>query len=136
MSRRDNIHQEIRSALELEGWEITHDPLPVKIGRKSTEIDLGAERILAAEKGTEKIAVEIKSFINSSVISDFYRALGQFLLYERALKIQDPTRKLYLALPFAAYDELSKDIFAYVGFEDLHHQIIVFKSNKQLLWVK
>jgi XisH protein len=83
MSRRDNIHQEIRSALELEGWEITHDPLPVKIGRKSTEIDLGAERILAAEKGTEKIAVEIKSFINSSVISDFYRALGQFLLYER-----------------------------------------------------
>ncbi len=136
MARRDNIHQEIRSALEKEGWTITHDPLPVKIGRKSTEIDLGAERILAAEKGNEKIAVEIKSFINSSVITDFYRALGQFLLYERALKVQEPERKLYLALPYAAYEELSKDIFNYTGFEDLDHQIIVFKSNNQLIWVK
>jgi hypothetical protein len=47
--------------------------------RVDMQIDLGAEKILAAERGEEKIAVEIKSFISSSNISEFHTALGQFL---------------------------------------------------------
>jgi XisH protein len=111
MARRDKVHDIVRNALEREGWTITNDPLVVKIGRKSGEIDLGAERLLAAEREDEKIAVEIKSFIGSSTLTEFYRALGQFNLYGRALKNQFPDRILYLALPLATYEELSDDIF-------------------------
>ncbi len=136
MARRDKIHDTVKNALITEGWTITHDPLPVKIGRKSTEIDLGAEKLLAAEKGREKIAVEIKSFVATSTITAFYHALGQFQLYQRALKVQEPERVLYLAIPLAAYKELSKDIFDFEGFEDLRKQLIVLVSENKLQWIK
>ena len=138
MARRDKVHDIVKNALLREGWTITNDPLVVKIGRKSGEIDLGAERLLAAERGHEKIAVEIKSFIGSSTLTEFYRALGQFNLYGRALKNQSPDRILYLALPLAAYEELSDDIFDFQDFEDLRQRIIIFEpiDTTTLTWIK
>ncbi|HIE29074.1 TPA: hypothetical protein EYP66_17515 [Candidatus Poribacteria bacterium] len=41
---------------------MTHDPYTLTFGNKDVYVDLGAERLLAAEKNDEKIAVEIKSF--------------------------------------------------------------------------
>jgi hypothetical protein len=138
MARRDKVHDIVRNALEREGWTITNDPLLVKIGKKSGEIDLGAERLLAAEKDHEKIAVEIKSFIGSSTLTEFYRALGQFSMYGRAMKNQYPDRLLYLALPADAYKELSEDIFDFPGFEDLRHRFIIFEpvETTTLTWIK
>ena len=138
MSRRDNTHNIVRAALEREGWIITNDPLPVKIGRKSAQIDLGAERIVAAERANEKIAVEIKSFIGTSTITEFYKATGQFQMYQRAMKRQYPDHILYLALPIATYEELSDDIFDFEDFEDLRHQIIIYDNDekKPLKWIK
>jgi hypothetical protein len=138
MSRRDKIHFIVRKALEKEGWIVTHDPFFIKLGKKSAEIDLGAEKIVLAEKGVEKIAVEIKSFIGTSTITDFYHAHGQFDLYDRALKAIEPERVLYLALPDDAYEELKNDLFDFPNFEDLHHRIIVYKSieDTNLLWIK
>lgn len=55
------------------------NPLKFKFRQVNFQIDLGAEKIIAAEKGNEKIAIKIKSFLNPSAITDFYFALGQFL---------------------------------------------------------
>ncbi len=68
------------------------------------EIDLAAEMALAAEKNDDKIAVEIKSFIGKSIMSDFHLAIGQYLDYLAALEEKDPIRELYLAIPLAAYN--------------------------------
>lgn len=79
---------------------MTHDPLQIKVGGIDMEIDLGAERLLAAERGDEKIAVEVKSFLASaSAISEFHTALGQFINYRAALRREDSTCILYLAVP-------------------------------------
>ncbi|MBD2518263.1 hypothetical protein H6G93_25470 [Nostoc sp. FACHB-973] len=43
------------------------------------------EQVLAAERGEQKIAVEIKSFLRTSTITDFYLALGQFIPYQMPL---------------------------------------------------
>ena len=59
---KDKFHQQVREALEKEGWTITHDPYKIMIGRRRGYIDLGAE-IIGAEKGDQIIAVEIKSFL-------------------------------------------------------------------------
>lgn len=67
---KDIYHQLVREALEKDGWTITHDPYILKkklLGAK-LEIDLGLEKIITAEKGIEKIAVEVKSFIEESLI--------------------------------------------------------------------
>jgi XisH protein len=55
---RDLIHNIVKNALINDGWNITHDPYPVKIGGFDMEIDLGAENLVAAEREGEKIAIE------------------------------------------------------------------------------
>jgi XisH protein len=63
MPAKDRYHDTVKNALIKDGWTITHDPLRIRLARgKNLFVDLGAERLLAAERGTEKIAVEVKSF--------------------------------------------------------------------------
>lgn len=74
---KDRFHQVVKTALESNGWKITHDSLQIKVGGVDMEIDLGAEQLLAAERGDEKNSVEVKSFLaSSSAISEFHTALG------------------------------------------------------------
>ena len=104
MAAKDLFHDAVRTGLEKEQWTITDDPLSLKFGDTRIYIDLGAEKVLAAEKGTEKIAVEIKTFASDSVVFDFHVALGQFLNYQVVLENKDPDRRLYLAIPEEVYN--------------------------------
>jgi XisH protein len=103
MSARDRYHDWVKETLINAGWVISHDPLSISIGKISVQIDLGLESLIGAEKGTDKIAVEIKSFGNVSQITDFYSALGQYLCYKVALEEKHPDRTLYLAVPDPVY---------------------------------
>jgi len=71
MSAKDIYHDVVCDALDNDGWTITHDPLEFRIG-VLLRIDLGAEKIIRAEKGSTKIAVEVKSFLNTSVLGAIY----------------------------------------------------------------
>lgn len=73
---KDIFHANVRQALEKEGWTITLDPLYIDLDETYIEIDLAAEMVFAAERADEKIAVEVKSFLSKSIISDFYRAVS------------------------------------------------------------
>lgn len=85
MSAKDVFHNAVRSTLEKDGWTITDDPLFVKVTTRSEFfIDLGAEKLLTAEKEEHQIAVEVKSFIGRSTLSEFHLAVGQFLNYKLA----------------------------------------------------
>jgi len=104
MSARDIFHNAVKIALEKDGWIITHDPLALEFGLGSLYVDLGAERIIAAERSNEKIAVEIKSFLSGSAVSEFHTALGQYLNYRLLMQDQYTEYKLYLAVPSSAYE--------------------------------
>lgn len=93
----------MRSALEADGWLITADPYPLSVGGVDMQIDLGAEKLLAALKDGERIAVEVKSFTSPSAVSEFHTALGQYLNYRLALAESDPERHLYLAVPYDTF---------------------------------
>jgi XisH protein len=111
MAAKDLFHEVVRQALLKEQWIITADPLMIKIEGVTFKIDLAAERVFAAERDGRKIAVEIKSFLNPSVISDFHAALGQFLNYRLALQMSEPDRILYLALPADTYESFFHEVF-------------------------
>ena len=98
---RDKYHEHVRNALLKNGWTITHDPYRFKyLSSKDQEIDLGAGRnVIGAIKGKEKIAVEVKSFLDDSVLQDLYKAFGQYLIYFNGLEEVEPDRILYLAMP-------------------------------------
>ncbi|GET36720.1 XisH protein [Microseira wollei NIES-4236] len=76
MSARDFYHNIVRSALEKDGWIVTDEPLYISIDDVDLKIDLAAEKVIAATKNDRKIAVEIKSFIGSSTVTEFHLALG------------------------------------------------------------
>ena len=64
MPAKDVFHDVVKTALQKDGWTITDDPLYIRLGGAiDMYLDLGAEKVIAAEKAGRKIAVEIKSFL-------------------------------------------------------------------------
>ncbi len=107
MPAKDLLHDCVKNALIKDGWKITDDPFRLKYKGRKLYVDLGAERILAAKKGEEKIAVEIKSFVGASEMNDLENALGQFIFYRAILAENESDRKLFLAVP----DEVFQTLF-------------------------
>ncbi len=106
MPTKDKIHDTIREALENDGWQITDDPLTIQYEDATVFVNLGAERVIAAERNGEKIAVEIKTFGGASAIYDVERALGQYILYLSFLEVVEPDRKLWIALSSLVHENI------------------------------
>ncbi|MBD1211851.1 MAG: element excision factor XisH family protein [Dolichospermum sp.] len=137
MMAKDKFHDVVKNALIKEGWTITNDPLFIQFGGVDLYVDLGAEKMLAAQKDNEKIAVEIKSFLGDSTISDFHQALGQLLNYRLILRRQEPERILYLAVPFDIYESFFKLEFTQIAIIDYQLKIIVYNIDKEVIsqWI-
>lgn len=135
---RDKFHQCVRRAMEKDGWLITDDPLRLSSGNVDVEIDLGAEKLLAAERGGEKIAVEIKNFLGHSPVSDFEDAYGQFLLYRKVLEKNHSLRDLYIAVPLFAYDKFFQRPLIKEIVEEDKMNLLVYDhiEEKIMLWKK
>ncbi len=135
MSRRDSYHDIVKQALIREGWTVTHDPYPIKSDPKLA-IDLGVERIIAAEQGLEKIAVEIKSFANSSQVADLENAVGQYTIYDIFLKKLEPDRKLFLAVPRHAFFNIFSREVGQITVKKLGLRLIIYSilDEEPLQW--
>jgi hypothetical protein len=133
MPKRDIHHNTVRQALIKDGWTITHDPFTFRIGRKRLFADLGAARLISAEKGQQKIAVEIKSFIGASDVLDLEQALGQYVLYRKLMEKRDPDRVLYIAVSQSTFDTvfmtelgeliLADESFHFIVFDEIREEI-------------
>ena len=134
---RDLIHNLVKTALQNAGWKITHDPYPLKVGGSDMEVDLGAETLMAAEKDTERIAVEIKTFAGLSKVYDFHLAVGQFVDYKIALHSKDPDRQLFVAITADVYEDLFQIPFAKLVVETIGMKLIVVdKDGKDIkAWI-
>lgn len=134
---RDIFHNLVREGLERDGWTITDDPYRVELEKATFQIDLATEKMIAAEKDNEKIAVEIKSFLNQSAITDFYGALGQFLSYRLVLRQVEPDRVLYLAVPLETYEEFFQSTFARLAVDEYELKLIVYdsKQGREIQWI-
>jgi hypothetical protein len=137
MAARDAFHESVSNGLLKDGWMITDDPLVVQFGGLDLYIDLGAEKLIAAEKEGTRIAVEIKSFLGPSLLSDFHTALGQFLNYRLALEAQDPQRVLYLAVPYDAYVAFFSLPLAQAAVATYGLRLLVYNPEKQeiIQWI-
>jgi hypothetical protein len=138
MPAKDIYHQTVKIALVKDGWTITHDPYRIRLARgKNLFVDLGAERLIAADRDTEKIAVEIKSFTRASDMKDLEDALGQFVLYARLLIRYAPERTLYLAVT----EEIRKTVFeeeaGQILIEDGIIRLVTFNPTQEVIvrWI-
>ena len=135
---KDIYHETVKIALEKDNWIITNDPLTLRIGRRDVFVDLAAEKLITATKENKEIAVEIKSFINPSLVKDLENALGQYILYYSLMMKQYPKRSLYLAIREEIFlDFFSEEIVATV-LEINPIKILVFDSQKEEIvkWIE
>ncbi|MEH2159888.1 MAG: XisH family protein [Nostoc sp.] len=137
MSAKDIFHNTVKVALEKDSWKITHDPLFFQLTEQiRIKIDMGAQKLIAADKDEQKIAIEVKSFIGMSAISEFHTDVGQFLNYRVALEQKDSERVLYLAIAKDIYQEFFMDAFIQSVLERYEIKLLVFHVQKQeiVLW--
>jgi XisH protein len=136
---KDLFHNSVKTALEKDGWIITHDPYQLRYGLVDVYIDLAAEPAIAAEKEGRKIAVEVKSFAGGSTISEFHTALGQFLNYQVALEVSDePERILYLAVPTDTYQTFLRFEPAKTVIEKYKVRLITYNPVQEVIeqWIE
>lgn len=130
---KDIFHEAVKVALQKEGWTITHDPYELRVGGVEMYIDLGAEQLIAAERDHTKIAIEIKSFIGTSTISEFHSAHGQFLDYRFALEEEEPDRTLYLAVPLKTYRTFFSLRFIQTVTQRSQIKLIVYDPDQEVI---
>ena len=135
---RDIFHQNVKEALIKEGWTVTDDPLTFKIGKMQVQIDLGAERLIAAEKGSERIAIEIKTFGSLSFITALYEAVGKYIIYRNVLKHLQPDRALFLALPESIFDRFFEEDVIRDTVKEVKINLILYNHTDKLItrWIK
>ncbi|MBD2454675.1 XisH family protein [Nostoc sp. FACHB-87] len=138
MPARDIYHTAVIKALITDGWIITNDPLYLAYGGRELYIDIGAEKVtIAAERDNEKIAVEIKSFLSLSPVSDLQEAVGQYEVYRTVLQELEPTRKLYLAVPKRVYEGILSERFGQLIITNIGINVIVFDEQLERIiqWI-
>lgn len=133
MPKHDFYHDNVVRALIADGWTITDDPLTVSYKGKDVYVDLGAERSIGAEKDGQQIAIEIKSFLHPSDIHDLKMAIGQYILYRDLLRIVQPDREMYLAVPDHAYEGIFGHPIGQLVTESEGIQLVVFDPIKETL---
>ncbi len=133
MAARDVFHDVVRRALEKEDWTITHDPLSLNFTDFSLMLDLGAKRLLGFERGSERIAVEIKGFGNASRIHDFHAMMGQYQNYRAALELREPDRQLYLAVPQALFDSFFQNELVQYSIKRNKVAILIYDHENEVI---
>jgi hypothetical protein len=131
MPARDIYHEIAKRALIKDGWTITDDPLTLKFGETELYVDLGAEKVIAAEKGNDKIAVEIKSFLGKSIIAETQDAIGQFIMYREVLNDYDADRMLFLAIADEVFEIDFTEALRNLVLKRLEIKVLIFDSEKE-----
>jgi hypothetical protein len=133
MAAKDLYDDNVRTALIKDGWTITDDPFSLKIGERDLFVDLGAEKLLIADRGQEKIAIEVKSFISPSPVKDLENALGQYILYANIMAREYPDRTLYLAIRDEIYYSFFLEEIAQLVLETQRLKLLVFDAIEEVI---
>jgi XisH protein len=129
--RLDFHHHIVKRCLEKDGWTITQDPFVLRWGDTTLLADLGAE-LIAAEKPTKRIVVEIKSFPQAN-ISELQKALGQYLMYEKILDKIDAERMLYLAVSKEVFNTLLSSDIAKLLIGEKVIRLFIFDEKQEVI---
>ena len=102
----DQCHNQVMRALQKDGWRITEQQVPMKLGRRRVFIDLRATH--GANGSRQELAlIEVKCFPDPQNTSqDIYTAVGQYILYRAMLRELELDIPLYLSIPEVIYNDV------------------------------
>jgi len=101
---KDIIHDQVKNALIKDDWTITHDPLQIEYEGLRLFADLSAKRAIVAQKDSQEVVIEIKSFVGHSFIHDLQQAIGQCVMYRIFMNEVIPNTDLFIATSKRVYE--------------------------------
>lgn len=128
---RDSIYQSVKQALIKEGWVILADPFQLEYQEFRLFVDLLAEPSLIAQKGEQKIAVEIKSFVGQSFVYSLQQAIGQFTMYRQFLDKVMPDCSLYMAIGEGTYNRYFEQQAVQLLIEEIPLSLLVVHIQRE-----
>ena len=131
MPKHDLYHSVVKRALLKDGWIITDDPFTIEFAGIRLYADLGAEKLVVAEKQQRKIVVEIKVFNHPSLVTELERAIGQYGIYRSFLKRVNPERQLYLAVPEDVYQDFFRQTAIQAVISDHQMNLLIFNPDQE-----
>jgi hypothetical protein len=131
MPAKDRYHDTVKTALIKDQWTVDDKAFKLEVGKRDLFVDLGAEKLLIAQRATQKIAVEVKSFIGASPVNDLEQALGQYLLYEKIMQREHPDRILYLAVRETVYTSFFQEEIVQIFLETGSPKLLIFDEIQE-----
>jgi hypothetical protein len=116
MPATDQCEDQVIKALRKDGWQIVDNPFPSRLTEyyNYAFADLRCQRRVNGVS-QQVIVVEIKYFSRSgSFLHDFYGAVGQYVFYRNAMRLEGYADALYLAVP----DWLEERLFSIAAAQD------------------
>jgi hypothetical protein len=110
-----------------------NETVGIRWGSVEMYIDLGAERVIGAERNGEKIAVKVKSFLGQATVYEFHLALGQFINYRAVLQQQEADRILYLAIPLDTFDTFFNLPFTQAVVQQNQMKLLVYDVDQEVI---
>lgn len=130
MPAEDICHPQVLTALKKDGWSITGQQVYILKGDHAIYIDT------EAAKEPQQVFIEVKCFPENNTSTEFYIAIGQYLVYRQILSTQKPHHLLYLAIPEDIYDSLT-DIHRDT-LRDNHVKLMVVNMDMEIVaqWIR
>jgi hypothetical protein len=100
----DQCHDQVKRALQKDGWRIVEEQFPMVLGNRRAFIDLRGTRAINGSR-LQMMLLEVKCFPDSQNTNhELYTAVGQYILYRAMLNELDVNVPLYLSIPESVFD--------------------------------
>ena len=129
----DHCEPAIVRALQRAGWVVTDQPLTIRAdtGRLGyIYADLRLQQNVT--DGDAIVVVEVKCFESADrFLDDFYRAVGQYIVYRNAIRLQGETIPVYLALPWIPFQRYFGSKLIQAALDDVRIDLIVVNLDTE-----
>ena len=90
-------------ALEKEGWVVVNRPFSIRFAKPVGDYIYADLRLQHRSRHESIIVAEVKCF-SQPILDEFYRAVGQVIVYRAALQLREFNIPIYLTVPHVVYE--------------------------------
>ncbi len=102
----DQCHDQVKRALQKDGWRIVEEQAPMVLGNRRAFIDLRGTRAINGSR-LQMMFLEVRCFPDSQNTNhELYTAVGQYILYRAMLNELEVDVPLYLSIPESIFNDL------------------------------
>jgi hypothetical protein len=133
----DVCEPQVIRALEKDGWHIIKKPVTIYLTTRIIFADIKLRQNGNSEY-QHIIVLEVKCFTHpENDLNELYTALGQYLLYRSAIRLNGENAPIYLVLPSEAYQRLFQEEAIVTTFHDLDVKLVIIDlaEERVIEWI-